>query len=152
MTQNNKNVINLSLQVGIVLKWKEVFFSWRIIKYKLFRDFAWVLRVKRRRTFFDPSSQIQLNFNFSIKFIYYREYFVEMAGYIELLFKPLERITNSNNKFWMSALVGQWIHTHGKFTLENNFQQFMESCFILILVCCHEFPITPDSHNFSDFT
>ena len=146
----NKNVINLSLQVGIVLKWKEVFFSWRIIKYKLFRDFAWVLRVKRRRTFFDPSSQIQLNFNFPIKFICLREYFVEMAGYIELLFKPLERITNSNNKFWMSALVmGQRINIHGKFTLENNFHHFMSQSrpILIISAISHSLKITNYGEN-----
>ena len=45
---------------------------------------------------------------------------------------------------------GQWIHVHRKFTLESNVQHFMESCFTSFLYC--EFPLTPNSCNFSNFT
>ena len=57
------------------------------------------------------------------------------------------------NVLWSlnSKLVkSQWIHFHGKFKLESNFQHFIESRFTLVL--CREFPFTYDSHKFSSFT
>ena len=42
------------------------------------------------------------------------------------------------------------IHVDRKFLLENNFQHFRESRFGLVLCC--EFPLTSNSHNFSNCT
>ena len=47
------------------------------------------------------------------------------------------------------SVMGQWIHVHRKFTLESNFQHFTEFHFTSLLCC--EFPVTRDSHEFSNF-